>query len=177
MVTIFRQCHSSCAGRLPISLGNITMYPAENATTPNSLRPQPDTRQRVLAKRKALNYPLNAASHSRHHHSMPTRHVVRSAVTTPHAISSPEALPGTVTANVVPTVTERLFPVGQILRLHALMDLLGLSKSTIYDRMNPRSPRYDPTFPRCLKLGRSAVGWQAAEVLDWIRAQAATRSM
>jgi len=40
----------------------------------------------------------------------------------------------------------------QMLRLHELIKLIGLSRSSIYDRLNRRSKRYDPNFPRPLKL-------------------------
>lgn len=65
--------------------------------------------------------------------------------------------------------------VGRILRLPQLIQFLGLSRSTVYDRLDMKSPRYDPTFPRKVKLGRSAVGWLEVEVLAWIAQQAATR--
>ncbi|EJO6531955.1 AlpA family phage regulatory protein, partial [Salmonella enterica subsp. enterica serovar Typhimurium] len=35
----------------------------------------------------------------------------------------------------------------KILRLSTVIDKTGLSRSTIYDWINPKSPRYDPTFP------------------------------
>jgi prophage regulatory protein len=38
----------------------------------------------------------------------------------------------------------------QMLRLHELIKLIGLSRSSIYDRLNPRSKRYDPDFPNQL---------------------------
>ncbi|HDT6080180.1 TPA: AlpA family phage regulatory protein, partial [Aeromonas veronii bv. veronii] len=42
------------------------------------------------------------------------------------------------------------------------------SRSTIYDRLNPKSKRYDPSFPKPLRLGESAIGWQLSEILIWI---------
>lgn len=62
---------------------------------------------------------------------------------------------------------------GRIIRLKAVMKLTGLSRSTIYDRMNPKSPRHDPSFPKQFSLGgtskrASAVGWMEEEVLAWI---------
>ena len=49
-----------------------------------------------------------------------------------------------------------------------LEELTGLSRSTIYDRLNPKSKRYDPSFPKPLRLGESAIGWQLSEILIWI---------
>lgn len=57
----------------------------------------------------------------------------------------------------------------RILRIKQVQDRLGLSRSTIYDRMNAKSPRYDREFPRPLKLGDSAVGWLEESVNEWIR--------
>ncbi|ATY82053.1 AlpA family phage regulatory protein [Aeromonas veronii] len=58
----------------------------------------------------------------------------------------------------------------RIIRMPELTRLIGLSRSTIYDRLNPESKRFDPTFPPPLKLGRSAVGWHLGAVLEWIDA-------
>lgn len=59
----------------------------------------------------------------------------------------------------------------RVLRLRQVQDRIGLSRSTIYDRMNVGSPRYDSTFPRPLKIGCSAVGWLEESVNDWIRSR------
>ena len=56
----------------------------------------------------------------------------------------------------------------RVIRLKELIKLIGLSRSTIYDRLNPRSKRFDPLFPKPLKLGESAIGWQLGDVLTWI---------
>lgn len=57
----------------------------------------------------------------------------------------------------------------RILRLRQLQERTGLSRSTIYDRINVRSPRYDQTFPKPVKIGLSAVGWLEESVNDWIK--------
>ena len=61
----------------------------------------------------------------------------------------------------------------RVLRLRQVQDRIGLSRSTIYDRMNVDSPRYDSTFPKPLKIGCSAVGWLEESVNDWIRSRMA----
>lgn len=68
---------------------------------------------------------------------------------------------------VLPIVPKR------IIRLKQVLELTGLSRSTIYDRMDQKSPRYDATFPKQIKLsgcatGSGAVGWLEAEILAWI---------
>jgi len=56
----------------------------------------------------------------------------------------------------------------RVIRLKELTRLIGLSRSTIYDRMNPKSKRFDPSFPRPIKLGLASVGWNLSEVMAWI---------
>jgi len=59
----------------------------------------------------------------------------------------------------------------RILRLPAVKDLVGLSRSSIYQRVS------DGEFPRPISLGGRAVGWVEAEVADWLDHQIeATRS-
>ncbi|MFW2133676.1 helix-turn-helix transcriptional regulator [Ectothiorhodospira haloalkaliphila] len=55
-----------------------------------------------------------------------------------------------------------------ILRIREVTGVLGVSRSTVYDYMDPRSPRHDPTFPRPVRLGRAAVGWIQSEILEWL---------
>lgn len=62
-----------------------------------------------------------------------------------------------------------------VLRMRHLTGRVGVSSSTIYDWMNPKSPRYDSSFPRPIKLGASSVGWLASDVQIWIESRAAMR--
>ena len=62
----------------------------------------------------------------------------------------------------------------QVLRKRHLIEQIGVGVSTIYDWMNPLSPRYDSTFPKPIKLGKSAVGWLAGDVLRWFESRAET---
>jgi len=55
-----------------------------------------------------------------------------------------------------------------VLRMQQLRQKLGISRSSIYEKINPRSPRYDAEFPQPIKLGMSAVGWVESEVDQWI---------
>lgn len=61
----------------------------------------------------------------------------------------------------------------KILRRKQVEQRLGLSRATIYARMNPRSRpgEYDPTFPKPIALGRKAVGWVESEIDAWIEAR------
>lgn len=61
-----------------------------------------------------------------------------------------------------------------ILRLRQVVALTTLAKSTIYDRLDPKSPRHDPTFPRPIDLGgpgSRAVGFIRGEVEAWLADQ------
>ena len=65
--------------------------------------------------------------------------------------------------------------IGRVIRLAELLRLVGLSRSSIYDRSSPKSPRFDSSFPRRLHLGARTVGWLEAEVLAWIESRAVAR--
>ncbi|HHO0410254.1 TPA: helix-turn-helix transcriptional regulator, partial [Klebsiella quasipneumoniae] len=62
----------------------------------------------------------------------------------------------------------------RILRLNSIVIKTGIARSTIYDWLNPKSPRYDSSFPKPRKLGKQSVGWLESEIDGWIneRAQA-----
>lgn len=62
-----------------------------------------------------------------------------------------------------------------VLRMRKVVDRLGISRSTIYDWMNPKSPRYDSTFPLPIKLSgkcsHGAVGWLESDIIFWIQSR------
>ncbi|WP_390901565.1 helix-turn-helix transcriptional regulator [Silvimonas soli] len=55
-----------------------------------------------------------------------------------------------------------------ILRCPAVLKMTGLSRSGLYNRMNPQSHYHDPEFPLPVKIGMHAVGWKNSEVQAWI---------
>ena len=59
-------------------------------------------------------------------------------------------------------------PSYKMLRMKQVVEYTGLSRSTIYDMMDVKSPRHDPTFPRGIKLTEATVGWLESEVNAWI---------
>lgn len=69
------------------------------------------------------------------------------------------------------SVTDMTSCVSRVLRLKHVQERVGLGRSTIYDRMNPKSPRYDSTFPKPIKLGIAAIGWIEAEIDAWIKSR------
>ncbi|MFZ3018790.1 MAG: AlpA family phage regulatory protein [Gallionella sp.] len=60
----------------------------------------------------------------------------------------------------------------RIIRRKELERRLGLSRSAIYDRLDPNSPRHDPSFPSAISLGGASrcVGWLEHEVDAYIAA-------
>lgn len=79
---------------------------------------------------------------------------------------SPQSTPGRATRKV-----------GKVARLPRVIELTGLGRSSIYNRMDSRSPYYDPTFPRCFSLSANengAVGWDEELVCAWVAAQASS---
>lgn len=66
-------------------------------------------------------------------------------------------------------------PLQRILRLNRLKEKTGISGSSIYNKLNPRSKYYDETFPKPIRLGLGAVGWVETEVDAWITSRANSR--
>lgn len=62
-----------------------------------------------------------------------------------------------------------------ILRVRHVTARLGISRSAIYDWMDPKSPRYDSTFPKPIRLGRSSIGWLSTDVEAFIELRIALR--
>lgn len=58
----------------------------------------------------------------------------------------------------------------KILRMRQLVEKLGISRSSIYAKMNPRMPQYDPTFPLPINLGARSKGWAEPDVDRWLLA-------
>ncbi|MFZ5722654.1 MAG: helix-turn-helix transcriptional regulator [Pseudomonadota bacterium] len=57
------------------------------------------------------------------------------------------------------------------LRLDEVIRRTKLSKTTIYDYLNPKHRLYDPTFPTPISIGSRAVGWIESEIDAWMQAQ------
>ena len=56
----------------------------------------------------------------------------------------------------------------KVLRMKDVVNICGLSRSTIDDKMDTKSRRHDPSFPRPLKIGISAVGWMEQDIFGWL---------
>jgi prophage regulatory protein len=49
----------------------------------------------------------------------------------------------------------------------------GIPDSTRADWENPKSSRFDPTFPKKIKLGSRSVGYFYDEVIAWLSSRSA----
>lgn len=55
-----------------------------------------------------------------------------------------------------------------IVRAKDVRRITGIPNSTRADKENPKSPRYDPTFPKKIKLGTRSTGYFLDELLAWL---------
>lgn len=53
----------------------------------------------------------------------------------------------------------------------------GVARATVYDWMDPRSPRHDPTFPVPIKLSYTggSIAWIEHEVNEWLATRVRAR--
>lgn len=59
--------------------------------------------------------------------------------------------------------------------IQKLAKRLDHGKSTIWDWLNEKSPRHDPTFPKPIRSGKSSTRWIVSEVDQWILDRAEQR--
>jgi prophage regulatory protein len=55
-----------------------------------------------------------------------------------------------------------------VIRLPKLLQILGVSRSMVYLKINKCSKYYDKDFPLPIKLGQKAVGWVLLDVFNYI---------
>lgn len=70
---------------------------------------------------------------------------------------------------------DQIFCMNQIIRIKEVIAVTGISRSVLYEKLNPQSKCYDSTFPKTIKLSVNCVGWSAFEVNQWIERQLASR--
>ena len=59
----------------------------------------------------------------------------------------------------------------KLLTIKDVCEIVRVSRSSVYDFLNQRSPRYKPDFPRPVRIGsgaRGCVRWRLAEVEAWV---------
>lgn len=67
--------------------------------------------------------------------------------------------------------------VTRILRMRHVTAQLGISRSAVYDWMDPKSPRFDNTFPKPIRLGRASIGWLSTDIESFIGSRIARRDI
>lgn len=58
-----------------------------------------------------------------------------------------------------------------ILRSKQVLARTGLSRSTLYQKLDKKSAHFDPSFPTQVKLGANSVGWIESEITAWIESR------
>lgn len=66
-------------------------------------------------------------------------------------------------------MTEQAKTTRRLMRMIEVIRMTGLSRSSIYDRMNAG------IFPKSVSLGCRSVAWVESEVMDWVENQIAQR--
>ncbi|QJD69052.1 AlpA family phage regulatory protein [Xanthomonas campestris pv. badrii] len=64
----------------------------------------------------------------------------------------------------------------QVLRHEELESKTGLSRSTLYAMRNKKSPYYDASAPKAVRLSKRSIGFYEHEVDQWLLARSASRS-
>lgn len=63
----------------------------------------------------------------------------------------------------------------QVIRLKEVQVVSGLSKSSIYAKMDENSPYHDPDWPKSIRLGPRSVGWYRHEIIEWVKSRSHSR--
>ena len=71
--------------------------------------------------------------------------------------------------------TASTFQIPRMIPLKQVMHYTALSSTTIYEMVNKKSDRYDPTFPVQVKLSKGRVAWVESEIAEWLQARIAAR--
>ena len=71
--------------------------------------------------------------------------------------------------------TGQTFQVHQLISIKQVVNYTGLSRSTIYELIDEKSPYYDPTFPKKIKMTQNRICWSAWEINQWIESKMAQR--
>ena len=56
----------------------------------------------------------------------------------------------------------------RLLRRKQVEQVLGISKSSIYARLDKNSPHYDPAMPRPIKIGATSIAFIQSEIDAYI---------
>lgn len=56
----------------------------------------------------------------------------------------------------------------RLLRRTDVQERLSIGRTTLYGRLDPRSPRYDPAFPRPVRMG-SSIAFVEREIDEYVQ--------
>lgn len=62
-----------------------------------------------------------------------------------------------------------------ILKDRVVAQKIGMSRSSIWAKINPKSTSFDPSFPQPVSTGLRATGWIEDELDAWLMTQANKR--
>ncbi len=63
----------------------------------------------------------------------------------------------------------------RMLPLKDVVYFTALSSTTIYDMLDKKSNRYDPSFPIQVKLSKGRVAWVETEIAQWLEDRISAR--
>jgi len=66
----------------------------------------------------------------------------------------------------------------KFLRLPVVLEKLGISRASLYARLNPKNSAFDPSFPKPARLSpgpNGTVVWLESEVETWMTARLEAR--
>ena len=72
--------------------------------------------------------------------------------------------------------TASTLQIPRMIPLKQVMHYTALSSTTIYDMLDKKSNRYDPTFPVQVKMSKGRVAWVESEVAAWIEGKIVARA-
>jgi prophage regulatory protein len=63
----------------------------------------------------------------------------------------------------------------KVLRTKPMTEKSGVSRSSAYNKINPASKYFDPSFPKPIRLGARSIGWRESEIDTWIASRDAAQ--
>lgn len=57
----------------------------------------------------------------------------------------------------------------RILRVASVCQLIGISRSCLYNWLDSKSRWFIPNFPKPIKIGNAAIGWREEEIAAYLR--------
>lgn len=64
--------------------------------------------------------------------------------------------------------TDSISELGNIFRMAKALAKTGMKRTSFLNLQDPKSPYFDPTFPKRIRLGARSVGWAENELEAWL---------